>query len=48
VCIVGTSRPERWRQNAELLKAGPLSAEVMKSIRDRWKEVAGADWTGRT
>lgn len=48
VCIVGTSRPERWRQNAELLKAGPLSDDVMKSIRDRWKEVAKPDWTGRT
>ncbi|MBX3404608.1 MAG: aldo/keto reductase [Phycisphaeraceae bacterium] len=48
VCIVGTSRPERWRQNAELLRAGPLSAETMKMIRDRWKEAAKPDWTGQT
>jgi aryl-alcohol dehydrogenase-like predicted oxidoreductase len=48
VCIVGTSKPERWRQNAALLKAGPLGAATVKSIRDRWKEVAKADWTGQT
>ena len=48
VCIVGTSKPERWRQNAELLKAGALSDEAVKSIRARWKEVASADWTGQT
>jgi len=48
VCIVGTSKPERWRQNAELLRAGPLSDEAMKSIRARWKEAAKAEWTGQT
>lgn len=48
VCIVGTSKPERWRQNAELLKAGALSDETQKMIRARWKEVASADWTGLT
>lgn len=48
VCIVGTSRPERWRQNAELLRAGPLSAETVKMIRDRWREVATPEWTGQT
>lgn len=48
VCIVGTSRPERWRQNAELLRAGPLSAETMKMIRDRWKDAAKAEWNGQT
>lgn len=48
VCIVGTSKPERWRQNAELLKAGALSEETQKMIRARWKEVASADWMGLT
>lgn len=48
VCIVGTSKPERWRQNAELLRAGKLSDETLKLIRDRWKEVAKPDWTGQT
>lgn len=47
VCIVGTTKPERWRQNAELLKAGPLSDETMKSIRARWKEVAKPEWVGQ-
>ncbi len=48
VCIVGTSKPERWRQNAELLRAGALSEEAVKTIRARWKEVAKAEWTGQT
>jgi aryl-alcohol dehydrogenase-like predicted oxidoreductase len=48
VLIVGTTRPERWRQNAELLAAGPLPSELERSIRDRWKAVAEADWTGQT
>lgn len=47
VCIVGTTKPERWRQNAELLRAGALSAETLKEIRDRWKEVAKPEWVGQ-
>ncbi len=46
--IVGTSKPERWKQNAELLKAGPLPKELEEKIRARWKEVAKPDWTGQT
>lgn len=45
--IVGTSRPERWLQNAVIAKEGPLPTEVMESIRARWKEVAPADWIGQ-
>lgn len=48
VLIVGTTKPERWKQNAELLAAGPLSKEVHAAIRARWKEVAKPDWTGQT
>jgi hypothetical protein len=48
VLIVGTTKPERWKQNAELLSAGPLPKEVEASIRKRWKEVAKADWIGQT
>ncbi len=48
VLIIGTSKPERWRQNAQLLMAGPLPKEVEEQIRARWKEVAKADWTGQT
>ncbi|WP_437206827.1 aldo/keto reductase [Planctomicrobium sp. SH664] len=48
VLIVGTTKPERWKENAELISAGPLPAEVEKSIRNRWKEVAKNTWTGQT
>ncbi|HEY9284037.1 MAG TPA: aldo/keto reductase [Pyrinomonadaceae bacterium] len=44
--IVGTTKPGRWRENAELLSAGPLSAEEFEAVRARWKEAAGADWGG--
>lgn len=44
--IVGTSKPGRWRENAELLAAGPLPAEEFERIRARWNEVAGDDWGG--
>ncbi len=45
--IVGTTKPERWRENAELLRAGPLSGQEFDAIRDRWKEVAAEDWVGQ-
>lgn len=48
VLIVGTTKPERWRQNAELLRAGPLPKELEASIRARWKETAKSDWIGQT
>jgi len=48
VLIVGTTKPERWKQNAELLSAGPLPKELATSIRARWKEVSQGDWTGQT
>ena len=48
VLIVGTSKPERWKQNAELMKAGPLPKELAESIRARWKQTAKADWIGQT
>lgn len=45
--IVGTTRPERWRQNAALLKDGPLSPEEFEAIRTRWQAVAQPDWIGQ-
>lgn len=45
--IVGTSQPGRWRQNAELLKSGPLDAATFQAIRSRWKAVAPPDWVGQ-
>jgi aryl-alcohol dehydrogenase-like predicted oxidoreductase len=44
--IVGTTKPERWRENAELLQAGPLPKEEFDAIRARWKEAAEESWTG--
>lgn len=46
--IVGTTQPERWQQNAALLEAGPLPAELYAAIRQRWQAVAGQDWVGQT
>ena len=45
--IVGTTQPDRWRQNAELLNAGPLAPAEFNAIRMRWKTVAGPDWIGQ-
>jgi hypothetical protein len=48
VLIVGTTKPERWKQNAELMEAGPLAKELAESIRARWKATAKPEWTGQT
>jgi aryl-alcohol dehydrogenase-like predicted oxidoreductase len=45
--IVGTSKPDRWQQNAAMLEAGMLSAAEMEAIRARWDAVARADWIGQ-
>jgi len=45
--IVGSTRPERWQQNAELLAAGPLPRAEYDAIRSRWHERAGSDWFGQ-
>lgn len=45
--IVGTTKPERWRQNAALLEAGPLPDEEIERIRARWREVAEPSWVGQ-
>jgi aryl-alcohol dehydrogenase-like predicted oxidoreductase len=45
--IVGTTKPERWRQNAALLEAGPLSPARFEQIRTRWRHVAAASWEGQ-
>jgi aryl-alcohol dehydrogenase-like predicted oxidoreductase len=46
--IVGTTRPERWLDNAALLARGPLPAADLDAIRARWRAVSRADWTGQT
>ncbi len=46
--IVGTSKPERWSENASLLRDGPLPANDFQAIRHRWEEVAPRTWIGQT
>jgi aryl-alcohol dehydrogenase-like predicted oxidoreductase len=46
--IVGTKNPNRWQENAELLKAGPLPESTVNAIRARWRATAAPDWTGQT
>ena len=46
--IVGTKNPNRWHENAELLKAGPLPESAVNAIRARWRATASPDWVGQT
>lgn len=46
--IVGTTRPERYAQNAAMIAAGALPEAEVAAIRARWNEVAGEDWIGQT
>jgi aryl-alcohol dehydrogenase-like predicted oxidoreductase len=45
--IVGTQNPGRWKQNAAMLDAGPLSQRDIDAIRERWKAAAAVDWIGQ-
>jgi aryl-alcohol dehydrogenase-like predicted oxidoreductase len=45
--IVGTTKPERWQENAAGLRAGALSRTAFQRIRARWREVATASWQGQ-
>jgi aryl-alcohol dehydrogenase-like predicted oxidoreductase len=45
--IVGTTKPERWQQNAGYIAKGMLSDVEFEAIRARWQEVAGEDWVGQ-
>jgi aryl-alcohol dehydrogenase-like predicted oxidoreductase len=46
--IVGTKNPARWRENAQLLAAGPLPGQEFEAIRERWRAVADSTWVGQT
>jgi len=46
--IVGTTKPERWQQNAQMLEAGPLSEAEFNAIRERWDDIASLTWVGQT
>lgn len=46
--IVGTTKPERWSQNAKMIEAALLSEREFAAIRERWDEIAPATWIGQT
>ncbi len=45
--IVGTTKPNRWQENAKYVAEGNLSDEEFEAIRERWNEVGG-DWKQMT
>src|SRR4051812_40368892 len=46
--IVGTTKPERWQQNAQMLESGALSEAEFEAIRERWDDIAPSTWVGQT
>ncbi|MBA3695009.1 MAG: aldo/keto reductase [Acidobacteria bacterium] len=46
--IVGTTKPNRWQENARFAAEGNLLSEEFEAIRERWQEVAGENWIGQT
>src|SRR5262249_18358353 len=45
--IVGTTKPDRWPQNAALWRAGALLPSEVDAIRARWRAVAAPTGTGQ-
>jgi aryl-alcohol dehydrogenase-like predicted oxidoreductase len=45
--IVGTTKPERWQENAAFLRKGELPKKDLENIRARWRAVADASWEGQ-
>jgi aryl-alcohol dehydrogenase-like predicted oxidoreductase len=46
--IVGTTKPNRWQENAKYVAEGKLSEEEFNAIRERWNEIADETWVGKT
>lgn len=46
--IVGTTKPERWQENARMVREGPLPGADYAAIRERWEEIAPKSWVGQT
>ena len=46
--IVGTTKPNRWQENAGYAAEGNLASEEYAAIRERWQEVADENWVGMT
>jgi len=45
--IVGTTKPNRWEENAKYVEEGNLSPQEFEAIRSRWNEVADESWVGQ-
>ncbi len=46
--IVGTTKPSRWQENADMLEQIDFSEKDFKRIRERWLEISdGKDWKGQ-
>jgi aryl-alcohol dehydrogenase-like predicted oxidoreductase len=46
--IVGTTKPSRWQENAEMLEQIEFSEKDLQKIRERWREISeGKDWKGQ-
>ncbi|MDZ4838100.1 MAG: aldo/keto reductase [Candidatus Melainabacteria bacterium] len=45
--IVGTTKPGRWKTNANLLASGPISKSKFESIRNHWDKVSNPNWVGQ-
>ena len=45
--IVGTKKPDRWKENARLLEEGQLNETIFNEIRQRWDECAPRTWIGQ-
>lgn len=45
--IVGTSKSERYQQNAKLLSSGALPEKQFEAIRKRWQALAPRHWLGQ-
>jgi hypothetical protein len=45
--IVGTAKVGRLKENAAILEAERLPDTLYRGIRDRWREVAKANWAGQ-
>lgn len=46
--IVGTTKPNRWQENAKYVAEGKLSNEEFNEIRELWSEIADETWVGKT
>lgn len=46
--IVGTTKPNRWQENAALLQKGALDQSEWDAIHARWHEIASPDWAAQS